>query len=80
MPQTTEIALDLLRITTYIEPINFQFSQFLVRNDEPLLFHTGMWALFPAVKDAVASLSNPGMLRSIGFNRFEPDKYGTLPE
>lgn len=56
MTHITEIAPDVFRITTFVEAANLQFSQFLVRDEEPLLFHTGLRALFPAVKDAVASL------------------------
>ena len=51
MAQITEVAPDLFRITTFIEPINLQFSQFLVGDEEPLLFHTGLRALFPNVKE-----------------------------
>ncbi len=46
MAQITEIAPDLFRITTFVEPFNIQFSQFLMRDDQPLLFHTGPRALF----------------------------------
>jgi flavorubredoxin len=80
MAHITEIAPDLFRITTFIEPINLQFSQFLVRDDEPLLFHTGPRALFPEVKAAVASLIEPQTLRWIGFSHFESDECATLPE
>lgn len=38
----TEIAPDVFRISTFIPEANLQFAQFLVRDDEPLLFHTGM--------------------------------------
>ena len=41
MAQITEVAPDLFRITTFLEPFNLQFSQFLVRDAEPLLYHTG---------------------------------------
>ena len=80
MAQITEVAPDLFRITTFIAPINLQFSQFLVRDEEPLLFHTGLRALFPAVKDAVASLIDVARLRWIGFSHFEADECGSLPE
>ncbi len=53
MTQITEVAPDLFRITTFIEPFNMQFSQFLVRDEEPLLFHTGPKMLFPEAKEAV---------------------------
>jgi flavorubredoxin len=80
MAHITEIAPDLFRITTFIEPINLQFSQFLVRDDEPLLFHTGPRSLFPEVKTAVASLIEPQTLRWVGFSHFESDECATLPE
>jgi flavorubredoxin len=80
MAKITEIAPDLFRITTFVEPFNIQFSQFLVRDEEPLLFHTGPRALFPEVKSAVASLIDPQTLRWIGFSHFESDECATVPE
>jgi flavorubredoxin len=80
MAHITEIAPDLFRITTFVKPFNLQFSQFLVRDDEPLLFHTGPRALFSEVKAAVASLIDLQALRWIGFSHFESDECATLPE
>ncbi|MBX3302442.1 MAG: MBL fold metallo-hydrolase [Nitrospira sp.] len=80
MGKISEIAPDLFRITAFVEPFNIQFSQFLVRDDEPLLFHTGSRALFPEVKAAVASLIDPQTLRWIGFSHFESDECATVPE
>lgn len=80
MAHVTEIAPNLFRITTFVEPFNLQFSQFLVRDDEPLLFHTGPRALFSEVKAAVASLIDPQTLRWIGFSHFESDECATVPE
>ena len=80
MARITEVAPDLFRITTFVEAFNLQFSQFLVRDDEPLLFHTGPRALFPEIKEAVTSLIDPENLRWIGFSHFEADECGTLPE
>jgi flavorubredoxin len=76
----TEIAPDVFRITTFAPDFNLQFSQFLVRDDEPLLYHTGMKQMFPAVRDAVASLIDPARLRWIGFSHFEADECGALNE
>lgn len=45
-----EIAPDLFRISTYVPELNLQFKQFLIRDDEPLLFHTAMRGLFPSVR------------------------------
>ncbi len=80
MAKITEIAPDLFRITTFVEPFNIQFSQFLVRDDEPLLFHTGPRALFPEIQAAVASLIDSQTLRWIGFSHFESDECATVPE
>jgi flavorubredoxin len=76
----TEIAPDLYRISTYVPEIDLQFNQFLVKDDEPLLFHTGMKALFPQVRDAVASIIDPSSIRWIGFSHFEADECGSLNE
>ena len=80
MAKITEVAPDLFRLTTFLEPFNLQFSQFLVRDEEPLLFHTGPRALFADVKDAVASLIDVRRLRWIGFSHFEADECGSLPD
>ena len=75
-----EIAPDVYRLSTYIPEIDLQFSQFLVRDDEPLLFHTGMRVLFPQVLDAVSKVIEPARLRWIGFSHFEADECGALNE
>ena len=75
-----EIAADVFRISTYDDRIKLQFNQFLVRDDQPLLFHTGMRSLFPQVRDAVAGLIDPAQLRFIGFSHYEPDECGALNE
>ncbi len=75
-----EIAPDLYRISTYVPQIDLQFNQFLIKDDEPLLFHTGMKSLFPSVLEAVSSLINPSQIRWIGFSHFEADECGSLNE
>ena len=80
MPLVTEIAPDLYRISTYFPEMDLQFSQFLVKDDEPLLFHTGMRALFPTVREGVASVMDPSKIRWISFSHFEADECGALNE
>ncbi len=80
MGQITEIASDVFKITTYVPEVDLQFHQFLVKDDEPLLYHTGMKGLFPAVKEAVAQLIDPAAIRWIGFSHFEADECGALRE
>ena len=76
----TEIAPECYRISTYIPEIDLQFNQFLIKDDEPLLFHTGMRVLFPAVREAVASVIDPSTIRWISFSHFEADECGSLNE
>jgi flavorubredoxin len=76
----TEIAPAVFSISTFIPEIDLQFRQFLIRDDEPLLFHTGMKAVFPLVRDAVASVIDPSTVRWIGFSHFEADECGSLNE
>lgn len=83
MPLSTtvdEIAPDIFRIATYVPALDFSFCQFLVRDDEPLLFHTGDRAMFPIVHDAVARVLDPSTIRWIGFSHFEADECGSLNE
>lgn len=75
---STEIAPDIFRICTFIPDFNLQFCQFLVRDEEPLLYHTGMNAVFPLVQEAVSELIDPATLRWIAFSHFEADECGSL--
>lgn len=80
MTTIDEIAPDLYRICTYIPEIDLQFSQFLVKDEEPLLWETGMKQMFPAVRAAVAKIIDPATLRWVAFSHFEPDECGSLNE
>jgi flavorubredoxin len=80
MPVISEIVPDLFRISIYVPDIDLQFNQFLVRDEEPLLFHTGPRAMFASVRDAVATVLDPATIRWIGFSHFEADECGSLPE
>ena len=80
MTTTTEIAPDVYRISTYVPEANLQFNQFLVKDDEPFLYHTGMRWIFPVVREAVARIVKPEAIRWIGFSHFEVDECGALNE
>ena len=75
-----EIAPDVHRISIYAPEFNLEFNHFLVRDDEPLLYHTGMRKMFPVLKEAVAKLIDPRELRWIGYSHFEVDESGALNE
>jgi len=76
--RVTEIAENVYQISTYVDQANFRFNQFLVLDEEPLLYHTGTNSLFPGVRDAVATLLDPSQIRWIGFSHFEADECGAL--
>src|SRR4051812_14974573 len=82
--QTTihEIAPDIFRLSTHVEeiapPAGFSFNQFLIRGDEPFLFHTGMRQLFPLVSEAVSRVVPIEDLRWISFAHVEADECGAM--
>lgn len=78
MTHIAEIAPDVFRICTHVAAADLQFCQFLVRDDEPLLYHAGQNALFTQVRAAVATLIDVTTLRWIGFSHFESDECGAL--
>ena len=80
MANITEVAPDVYRISIFNEAIGLQFNHFLVRDDEPLLFHAGYRQMFPEVREAVAAVIDPAMLRWISFSHFESDECGALNE
>jgi flavorubredoxin len=80
MTTITEIAPDVYRISIYVPELNLQFNHFVVKDDEPLLYHTGLRGMFPLVHEAVARIVDPAQIRWIGFSHFEVDECGALNE
>ena len=76
--QIDEIAPDLFRLSVYVPDFNMQFNHFLVRDEDPLLFHAGLKGMFPVLKDAVARLIDPAKLRHVAWSHFESDECGAL--
>lgn len=78
-----EVADGIYRINTpvLIEGAGgFSFNQYLIVDDEPLLFHTGPRKMFPLVREAVASVLPVERLRYIGLSHVEADECGSLNE
>ncbi|MGH7123718.1 MAG: hypothetical protein ACREFI_05050 [Stellaceae bacterium] len=79
-----EIADGIYRIATPLPPSvvpgGFSFCQYLIVDDEPLLFHTGMRRSFPQVREAIARVMPVERLRWISFSHFEADECGALNE
>ena len=79
-----EVAEGIFRINTPVPPSfipgGFSFNQFLLRSEEPLLFHTGPKKMFPLVAEAVATVLPVASLKHIAFSHFEADECGSLNE
>ena len=80
-----EIGDNVYRISTPIPanpalPTGFTFNQYLIVDDEPLLFHTGPRKLFPVVREAVDSVVPASSLRYLGLSHYEADECGSLNE
>lgn len=77
-----EVAEGIYRISTpvTIPGGGFSFNQYLVVDEEPLIFHTGPRKMFALVHEAVASVLPPRDLRHIAFSHVEADECGSLNE
>src|ERR1700734_1021713 len=80
MAVITEIAPDIFRISVFAPSANLQFNHFLVKDDEPLLYHTGLRGFHAEIHEAVSKLINVSELRHIGYSHFESDECGSLNE
>lgn len=76
-----EIAPRVYRLSTFVPdigPSGFTFNQFLIDDDEPLLFHTGHRSMFPGVRDAIGRILPVERLRWITFGHVESDECGAM--
>ncbi len=79
-----EIADGIFRISTPVPPESipggFTFNQYLIVDDCPILYHSGLRKMFPLVKEAVESVVSVSSLQYIGLSHFEADECGALNE
>lgn len=80
-----EIRDGIYRISTPVPPNpalpdGFTFNQYLVVDEEPLLFHTGPRKIFPLVREAIDSVIPASSLRYLGLSHYEADECGSLNE
>ena len=76
-----EIAAGIFRINTPVAlpgEIGFNFNQYLIVDDAPMLFHTGMRQLFPLVSEAIRAVMPLERLKYVGLSHFEADECGAL--
>ena len=78
-----EVASGIYRINTPVDipgGPRFNFNQYLIVDDEPLVFHTGPRKLFPLVREAIGRVMPIERLRYIGMSHFEADECGAMNE
>ncbi len=81
MTTTNEIADGIFRFSTCVPdvtPDGFTFNQFLIKAEEPLLFHTGPRAMFHLIFEAVSKIIPIEKLRWITFGHVEADECGSM--
>ena len=78
-----EVADGIYRINTPVVipgGCGFSFNQYLIADDDPLLYHTGPRKMFPLVREAVTSVLPVERLRYIALSHVEADECGSLNE
>jgi len=79
-----EVATGIYRINTPLRidaiPGGFNLSQYLIVDDEPMVFHTGWRRWFPFVSEAVSKVIPIDRIRHIGYSHFEGDEAGAMNE
>lgn len=77
-----EIAPGIYRISTPVSavPGGFSFNQYLIADEEPLLFHTGLRHTYQLVAEAIAAVMPVQRLRHVSFSHYEADECGALNE
>jgi flavorubredoxin len=79
-----EIAEGIYRINTPVAipggPERFNFNQYLIVDDQPLVFHTGPRRMFALVSEAIGKVVPLQKLRHVAFSHFEADECGALNE
>lgn len=76
-----EIGPGIYRLSTFVPdigPSGFTFNQFLLVDDEPLLFHTGHRSMFGSVGEAIERVLPLDRLRWITFGHVESDECGAM--
>jgi flavorubredoxin len=79
--RVTEIADGIYRLSTFVShvgPTGFTFNQYLVDDEQPLLFHTGHRAMFSSVSQAISTITPVERLRWITFGHVEADECGAM--
>ena len=79
-----EVAAGIYRVNTPLQipaiPGGFNLSQYLIVDDEPVVFHAGWRNWFPFVSEAIAKVIPLDRIRYVGYSHFEGDESGAVNE
>ena len=78
MARVDEVAKGIYRISTLVAEAAFQFNQFLIDDERPVLIHTGMYPMYGSVREAVAEVLDPKRLSYVVCPHFEADECGGM--
>src|SRR3972149_3198358 len=78
MSHIFEIAENIYRIASFTPPIPVTFTQFLIVDESPLLFHTGPRGVFRETLEAISKVIDPVKIRYISWSHLEADECGAL--
>jgi flavorubredoxin len=76
-----EVAPGVYRINTPVDIPGggpFSFNQYLIADDEPLVFHTGPRRMYPLVAEAIGKVLPLATIRHVAFSHVEADECGAL--
>jgi flavorubredoxin len=81
MAEVHEIADGIYRISSLVPQAPVEFTRFLIKDEKPLLFHTGARGLFPDTLEAVKRvIGDPAALQYISWSHLESDECGAVNE
>jgi len=82
--QIHEIGDGIFRLSVFVPevapPAGFTFNHFLIKAEQPMLFHCGKRKMFPLLAEAVGKIIPVEKLRWASFGHFEADECGGMNE
>jgi flavorubredoxin len=80
MARIDEVVDGIYRISTTFNygEFDFSFDQFLIDDERPALIHTGMYAMYDDIRNAVGEVLDPGKLEYVILLHFESDECGGM--
>jgi flavorubredoxin len=75
-----EIVGGIYRISTTVglDGLGFQFNQFLIDDERPVLIHTGMYGFYESIHGAISKVLDPSRLEYVILLHFESDECGGM--